>query len=103
MRLKVEIHIYRISFLKIQICQLNKQKWLKNNEIIVISELLNLTDIIGAPITVDAIKLSRITTIHYDTIYNYCKGKVTLINVKYLKIFCNVLNCNISDIIEYKK
>ncbi len=48
-------------------------------------------------------KLSRITNIRYDTICNYCKGNVTLINVEYLKIFCNVLNCNIEDIIEYKK
>ncbi len=47
-------------------------------------------------------KLSRITNIRYDTICNYCKGNVTLINVEYLKIFCNVLNCNVSDIIEFK-
>ena len=46
-------------------------------------------------------KLSRITNIRYDTICNYCKGNVTLINVEYLKIFCNVLNCEIQDIIEY--
>ena len=48
-------------------------------------------------------KLSRITNIRYDTICNYCKGNVTLINVEYLKIFCNVLNCNIGDIFEFKK
>lgn len=48
-------------------------------------------------------KLSRITNIRYDTICNYCKGNVTLINVEYLKIFCNILNCEISDIIEYKE
>ena len=48
-------------------------------------------------------KLSRITNIRYDTICNYCNGNVTLINVEYLKIFCNVLSCTIDDIIEYKK
>lgn len=48
-------------------------------------------------------KLSRITNIRYDTICNYCKGNVTLINVEYLKIFCNVLNCTTDDIIEYIK
>lgn len=48
-------------------------------------------------------KLSRITNIRYDTICNYCKGNVTLINAEYLKIFCNVLNCEIQDIIEYKE
>ncbi len=47
--------------------------------------------------------LSRKTNIRYDTICNYCKGTVTLINVEYLKIFCNVLNCRIEDIIEYKE
>ena len=45
--------------------------------------------------------LSRMTNIRFDTICNYCKGTVTLINVEYLKIFCNVLNCRIEDIIEY--
>ena len=48
-------------------------------------------------------KLPRMTNIRYDTICNYCKGNVTLINVEYLKIFCNMLNCNIEDIIEYKE
>ena len=47
-------------------------------------------------------RLSRITNIRYDTICNYCKGDVTLINVEYLKIFCKVLNCDVKDIIEYK-
>lgn len=47
-------------------------------------------------------RLSRITNIRYDTICNYCKGNVTLINIEYLKIFCNILNCNIDDIMEYK-
>ena len=46
-------------------------------------------------------KLSKITGIRYDTICNYCAGKVTLLNKEYLKIFCNVLNCQISDILEY--
>ena len=47
--------------------------------------------------------LSRKTNIRYDTICNYCKGKVTLINAEYLKIFCNILDCSIEDIIEYKE
>lgn len=47
--------------------------------------------------------LSKITGIRFDTICNYCKGDVTLINAEYLKIFCDVLDCNISDLITYKK
>lgn len=47
-------------------------------------------------------KLSRLTNIRYDTICNYCKGNVTLINVEYLKIFCSILNCNIKDLIEFE-
>lgn len=46
-------------------------------------------------------KLSKITNIRYDTICNYCKGTVTLINVEYLKIFCSVLNCKVEDIIQF--
>ncbi len=48
-------------------------------------------------------RLSRITNIRYDTICNYCKGNVTLINVEYLKIFCSILECDIQDIIEFKE
>ena len=48
-------------------------------------------------------KLSKITGIRYDTICNYCSGNVTLLNKEYLKIFCDVLNCQVSDIIEYEK
>ncbi len=47
-------------------------------------------------------KLSKMTHIRYDTICNYCKGDVTLLNIEYLKIFCSVLDCNVEDIIEYK-
>jgi len=46
-------------------------------------------------------KLSQMTGIRYDTIFNYCSGNVTLLNKEYLKIFCSVLNCDISDLIEY--
>lgn len=48
-------------------------------------------------------RLSKITNIRFDTITNYCRGNVTFLNLEYIKIFCNVLDCQISDIIEYKK
>ena len=47
--------------------------------------------------------LSKITGIRFDTICNYCKGDVTLINAEYIKIFCNILDCDIADLITYKK
>lgn len=48
-------------------------------------------------------RLSKMTGIRYDTICNYCNNKVALINKEYLKIFCSVLDCELSDIIEYRK
>lgn len=48
-------------------------------------------------------KLSKITGIRYDTICNYCNGNVTLLNIQYIKIFCQTLECKISDILEYEK
>jgi len=48
-------------------------------------------------------KLSQLTGIRYDTICNYCSNNVSLINKEYLKIFCEVLDCNIEDIMKYKK
>lgn len=48
-------------------------------------------------------KLSTLTNIRYDTICNYCSGKVTLMNLEYIKIFCSILDCKVEDIIEYKK
>ena len=60
-----------------------------------------LLDVIKAN-NITRYKLSKLTGIRYDTICNYCSGNVTLLNKEYLKIFCDVLNCQISDIIEYE-
>ena len=46
-------------------------------------------------------KLSKMTGIRYGTICNYCSGNVTLLNKEYVKILCNVLNCQVTDTIEY--
>ena len=46
-------------------------------------------------------QFSKISNIRYDTICNYCKGNVTLMNMEYLKIFCYVLKCNVADLVEY--
>ena len=53
------------------------------------------------PNNITRYKLSKITGIRYHTISNYCSGNVTLLNKEYIKIFCGVLNCQVSDIIEY--
>ena len=47
--------------------------------------------------------LAKATNIRYDTICNYCSGNVTLINAEYLKIFCEILDCKIEDILTYEK
>ena len=46
-------------------------------------------------------KFSKISHIRYDTVCNYCKGKVSLLNMEYLKIICYVLKCNVADLVEY--
>lgn len=48
-------------------------------------------------------KLHTLTGINYDTIVKYCKGTIQRIPIEHLIEFCYVLNCKVSDIIEYKK
>lgn len=46
-------------------------------------------------------KLHTLTGINYDTIVKYCKGTIQRIPIEHLILFCDTLNCKISDIIEY--
>ena len=46
-------------------------------------------------------RLAKITGIRYDSISKYYHDTVTLINKEYLRIFCSVLDCTISDLIQY--
>lgn len=48
-------------------------------------------------------KLHTLTAINYDTIVKYCKGTIQRIPIEHLILFCNTLDCKISDIIEYEK
>lgn len=48
-------------------------------------------------------KLHTLTGINYDTIVKYCKGTIQRIPIEHLVEFCNVLECEVSDIIEYRK
>ncbi len=73
----------------------NRLKFVEGNIIFKLQEQINKNGL-------TKYKLSKMTNIRYDAICNYCKGNVTLINIEYLKIFCNVLHCTINDIIEYK-
>ena len=65
--------------------------------------IIKLEEVINNTAHMNKYRLSKLTGIRYDTICNYCKNTVTLINKEYLKIFCDVLDCKIEDIIEYKK
>lgn len=65
--------------------------------------IIKLEEVINRTEGMNKYRLSKMTGIRYDTICNYCKNTVTLINKEYLKIFCSVLNCNMEDIIEYRK
>ena len=48
-------------------------------------------------------KLHTLTGINYETILKYCKGTIQRIPVEHLISFCYILECEISDIIEYEK
>ena len=65
--------------------------------------IIKLEEVIDRTEGMNKYRLSKMTGIRYDTICNYCKNTVTLINKEYLKIFCCVLHCEIEDIIEYRK
>lgn len=47
--------------------------------------------------------LARKGELRYDTILSYCKGEVTRLDTDTLAKLCSALECNISDIIEFKK
>ena len=47
--------------------------------------------------------LAREGELRYDTILSYCRGNVTRLDTDTLAKICSTLNCDISDIIEFKK
>ena len=46
--------------------------------------------------------LSRNGNLRYDTILSYCRGNVTRLDTDTLSKICSTLECNLSDILEFK-
>lgn len=47
--------------------------------------------------------LAKRGNLRYDTILSYCRDEVTRLDTDTLAKICSTLECNIQDIIEFKK
>ncbi len=48
-------------------------------------------------------KLEQYTSLSYERVNDYYFGRVKSIKVSELEELCNLFNCNIQDIVEFKK
>ena len=48
-------------------------------------------------------KLRQYTSLSYERVNDYFFGRVKSIKVEEIEELCSVLNCNIQDIVEFKK
>ena len=48
-------------------------------------------------------KLRQYTNLSYERVNDYYFGRVKAMKTEELEELCNVFNCNIQDIVEYKK
>ena len=48
-------------------------------------------------------RLCRITGLRFETIQGYYLGTISRIDLYVLSLLCETLNCNVEDIIQYKK
>lgn len=48
-------------------------------------------------------RLHTLTGLNYDTIIKYCRGTIQRIPIEHLISICYALDCQVSDIIEYRK
>ena len=48
-------------------------------------------------------RLSKLTQLSTVTIQRYCNGLIKRIDLNIMSHFCNALNCNLCDILEYQK
>ncbi len=62
---------------------------------------INLKKIIDSK-KISRSKLSSMTALSYDLVNRYYNNKVTRVDLDVIARFCFVLNCNITDILEYK-
>ncbi len=47
-------------------------------------------------------EMSVLCNIKYDIIKKYYYGDITMLSIETLTTFCYVLNCNVSDLLEYR-
>ena len=48
-------------------------------------------------------KLSKMVALSYDLVNRYYNNKVSRVNLDVIARFCYILNCNVNDILKYKK
>lgn len=48
-------------------------------------------------------KLRQYTSLSYERVNDYYFGKVKALKIEEIEQLCEIFNCNIQDIIEYKK
>lgn len=63
---------------------------------------INLKEIIDTK-NISRSKLSTMTALGYDIINRYYNNKVNRIDLDVISRFCYVLECNIGDLLKYKK
>lgn len=48
-------------------------------------------------------KLSQMVALSYDLVNRYYNNKVSRVDLDVIARFCYILNCNVNDILKYKK
>ena len=48
-------------------------------------------------------KLSQMVALSYDLVNRYYNNKVSRVDLDVIARFCQILNCNVNDILKYKK
>lgn len=48
-------------------------------------------------------KLYTMTKIPYDSVLRYCTGEKRQVSLEHLALICDVLDCEVADLFEYKR